>query len=70
VLVGLFGWTAALVVGVAGLAGNLAESALGTVAGRRGWMDDHLLNAANTVIGAVLAVLVALAGMGGRPAVP
>ena len=43
---------------VAGLLGSLAESVIGTVAERRGWMDNHLLNAANTAIGALLAVLV------------
>jgi uncharacterized membrane protein len=67
---GLVGWPAAVVAGVAGLLGSLAESALGTVAGRRGWMDDHLLNATNTVIGAVLAVLVAAAAGLGGPAAP
>lgn len=58
VLVGLFGWPAALLVAVCGLLGSLAESLLGTVAERRGWMDNNLLNAANTAIGALLAVLV------------
>jgi uncharacterized protein (TIGR00297 family) len=59
VLVGFLHWNAALLVAVAGLVGSLAESALGTVATRRGWMDDHLLNAANTAIGALAAVLIA-----------
>ncbi|HEX9185461.1 MAG TPA: DUF92 domain-containing protein, partial [Vicinamibacteria bacterium] len=57
VATGLFGWPAALVVAVAGLLGCLAESLLGTVAERRGWMDNHLLNAANTAIGALVALL-------------
>jgi len=61
VLTGLFGWDAALVAAVAGLAGSLAESALGTFAGRRGWLSDNLLNATNTVIGALLAVALARA---------
>jgi uncharacterized protein (TIGR00297 family) len=56
VATGLFGWRAALVVAVAGLVGSLAESLLGTVAEKRGWMDNNLLNAANTAIGALVAV--------------
>jgi len=55
---GLFGWPAALLVAVAGLLGSLAESVLGTVAERRGWMDNNLLNAANTAIGALFAILI------------
>jgi len=55
---GLFGWPAALLVAVAGLLGSLAESVLGTVAERRGWMDNNLLNAANTAIGALVAILI------------
>jgi uncharacterized protein (TIGR00297 family) len=58
VLFGLFGWPAALLVAVAGLLGSLAESVLGTVAERRGWMDNNLLNAANTAIGALLVILI------------
>jgi uncharacterized protein (TIGR00297 family) len=58
VLTGLFGWPAALLVAVSGLLGSLAESVLGTVAERRGWMDNNLLNAANTAIGALLAILI------------
>ncbi len=58
VATGLFGWPAALVVAVAGLLGSLAESLLGTVAERRGWMDNNLLNAANTAIGALLSTLI------------
>jgi uncharacterized protein (TIGR00297 family) len=56
VATGLFGWRAALVVALAGLLGSLAESLLGTVAEKRGWMDNNLLNAANTAIGALVAV--------------
>jgi uncharacterized protein (TIGR00297 family) len=56
VATGLFGWRAALVVAIAGLVGSLAESLLGTVAEKRGWMDNNLLNAANTAIGALVAV--------------
>ena len=52
----LMSWPAALLVGGAGLLGSLAESVLGTVAERRGWMGNDLLNAANTAIGALVAV--------------
>jgi uncharacterized protein (TIGR00297 family) len=55
VVTGLFGWPAAALVAVAGLVGSLAESVLGTVAERRGWMGNDLLNAANTAIGALAA---------------
>ena len=41
--------------GAAGLLGSLAESVIGTVAERRGWLDNDLLNALNTAIGAALA---------------
>jgi uncharacterized protein (TIGR00297 family) len=57
VATGFFGWPVALLVAVAGLLGSLAESLLGTVAERRGWMDNNLLNATNTAIGALVAVL-------------
>ncbi len=57
-LAGLYSWLAALVVGVAGLLGSLAESAIGTVAERRGWLNNDQLNALNTAIGAGLAVLI------------
>jgi uncharacterized protein (TIGR00297 family) len=56
VVTGLFGWPSALLVAAAGLVGSLAESVLGTVAERRGFMGNDLLNAANTVIGALAAV--------------
>jgi len=56
-VVGLYGWAAAMLVAVAGLLGSLAESVIGTVAERRGWMGNDLLNALNTAIGAALAVL-------------
>lgn len=54
---GLYGWPAAAVVGVAGLLGSLAESVIGTVAERRGWLDNDQLNALNTAIGAGFASL-------------
>ena len=38
---------------------RLAESLLGTVAEKRGWLDNDLLNAVNTAIGAALVVLMA-----------
>ncbi len=56
VVTGLFGWPAGVLVATAGLVGSLAESVLGTVAEKRGWMDNNLLNAANTAIGALVAV--------------
>jgi uncharacterized membrane protein len=46
-------------VAIAGLLGCLAESLLGTVAEKRGWLDNDLLNAVNTAIGAALVVLMA-----------
>jgi uncharacterized protein (TIGR00297 family) len=56
---GLYGPGAAVLVAIAGLLGSLAESVLGTVAEKRGWLDNDLLNAVNTAIGAALAVLMA-----------
>jgi uncharacterized protein (TIGR00297 family) len=55
-LLGLYGWPAAALVAVAGLLGSLAESVIGTVAEERGWLDNDLLNALNTAIGAAFAV--------------
>ena len=37
---GLYGWGGAALVAVAGLLGSLAESLIGTVAERRGWLDN------------------------------
>ena len=61
---GLYGpWTAVL-VGVAGLLGSLAESVIGVAAERKGWMGNDLLNALNTAIGAGIAIaLVAALGL-------
>jgi uncharacterized protein (TIGR00297 family) len=56
---GLYGAMAALLVGAAGLVGSLAESVLGTVAERKGWMGNDLLNATNTAIGALVVCLFA-----------
>jgi uncharacterized protein (TIGR00297 family) len=56
-LAGLYGPGTAVLIAIAGLLGSLAESVLGTVAERRGWMGNDLLNAVNTAIGAALAVL-------------
>jgi uncharacterized protein (TIGR00297 family) len=53
---GLFSWPAAALVGLAGLLGALAESVVGTVAERKGWMGNDALNALNTAMGAGLAV--------------
>ena len=62
--VGLYSWPLAAVVAASGLLGSLAESVLGTVAERKGWMGNDLLNAFNTAAGAGIAVgLVWLVGM-------
>ncbi len=58
-LVGLYGWSAAFLVAIAGLLGSLAESVIGTVAERKGWMGNDLLNALNTAIGAAIVALFA-----------
>jgi uncharacterized protein (TIGR00297 family) len=52
---GLFSWPAAIVVTAAGVLGSLAESVVGTVAEKRGWMGNDLLNAFNTAVGAGIA---------------
>ncbi len=54
---GVYSWPLAGLVTLAGLLGSLAESVIGTVAERRGWLDNDLLNALNTAIGAAFAVL-------------
>jgi uncharacterized protein (TIGR00297 family) len=51
-LLGLYPAPALVLVAVAGLLGSLAESVLGTVAERRGWLGNDLLNAVNTALGA------------------
>jgi uncharacterized protein (TIGR00297 family) len=56
---GLYGWGVAALAAAAGLMGCLAESLLGTLSERRGWMGNDLLNAVNTAIGALVAVLLA-----------
>jgi uncharacterized protein (TIGR00297 family) len=58
---GLYGPAAAVLVGVAGLLGSLAESVIGVAAERKGWMGNDLLNALNTAIGAAIAVAGAVA---------
>jgi uncharacterized protein (TIGR00297 family) len=58
VLTGLFQAEGALIVTLAGFLGALAESVIGTVAEKRGWFDNHGLNALNTAIGAALATLI------------
>lgn len=55
-LTGLYAWPAVALVAIAGLLGSLAESVIGTVAEKRGWLDNDLLNALNTAIGAAIAV--------------
>ena len=56
---GLYGAREAMLIGFAGLLGSLAESVLGTVAERKGWMGNDLLNATNTAIGATFVCLFA-----------
>jgi uncharacterized protein (TIGR00297 family) len=56
---GLYGAGVAALAAAAGLVGCLAESLLGTVSERRGWMGNDLLNAVNTAIGALVALLLA-----------
>jgi uncharacterized protein (TIGR00297 family) len=58
---GLYSPTWALAVAAAGLLGSLAESVIGTVAESRGWLDNDLLNALNTAIGAGIVLLMARA---------
>lgn len=63
---GLYGALAAAVATLAGLLGSLAESAIGTVAERRGWLDNDQLNALNTALGGAAACALAKA-LGVRP---
>jgi uncharacterized protein (TIGR00297 family) len=49
---GLYSGLAAVLVTIAGVLGSLAESVVGTVAEKRGWMGNDLLNAFNTAVGA------------------
>lgn len=53
---GLFGAAHVPLVALCGFLGSVAESVLGTVAERRGWMGNDLLNLLNTAIGAFLLV--------------
>jgi len=57
VWLGAYGGAAAALVAGAGLLGSLGESVIGVAAERRGFMGHDLLNATNTAIGAVIAVL-------------
>jgi uncharacterized protein (TIGR00297 family) len=63
---GLYGMPAAIVAALAGLLGSLAESVIGTVAERRGFLDNDQLNALNTALGAAAAYALAEA-LGVRP---
>jgi len=56
---GLYAPAWSLAIAGAGLLGSLAESVLGTVAEKRGWLDNDLLNALNTAIGAGIVMLIA-----------
>ena len=60
VLTGLFHSEGALVVTIAGFLGALAESVIGTVAEKRGWLGNHGLNALNTALGAAIATGIGL----------
>ena len=60
-LTGLYSPAWAFAIAAAGLLGSLAESVIGTVAERRGWLDNDLLNALNTAIGAGIVLLMARA---------
>jgi uncharacterized protein (TIGR00297 family) len=51
----LYGALAAALVTLAGFLGGLLESVIGTVAERRGWLNNDQLNALNTAIGGGLA---------------
>jgi len=53
----LYSWPLLPLVAAAGVLGSLAESVLGPVAKRRGWMGDDALNALNTAFGAGIAAL-------------
>jgi uncharacterized protein (TIGR00297 family) len=53
----LYSWPLVPLVAGAGVLGSLAESVLGPVAKRRGWMGDDALNALNTALGAGIAAL-------------
>jgi uncharacterized protein (TIGR00297 family) len=53
---GLYEWTLAAPLALAGLSGSVAESLVGPAVARRGWMGDDLLNAFNTAVGAALGV--------------
>lgn len=53
---GLYPWSLVGVVAVAGLLGSLAESLIGSLAERRGWLDNDQLNAVNTALGALFVV--------------
>jgi uncharacterized protein (TIGR00297 family) len=56
-LLGMYSWSAALLVATAGLLGSLGESVIGALSGDRELMSNDLLNAANTVMGAAFVVL-------------
>jgi uncharacterized protein (TIGR00297 family) len=53
----LYAWPLVPIVAVAGFLGSVAESILGTVAERRGWMGNDALNVLNTAFGAGIAAL-------------
>jgi uncharacterized protein (TIGR00297 family) len=58
---GLYAPAWAPAIAAAGLLGSLAESVIGSVAEKRGWLDNDLLNALNTAIGAGIVMMMAKA---------
>jgi uncharacterized protein (TIGR00297 family) len=58
---GLYPVTGAILVTIAGVLGSLVESVVGTVAEKRGWMGNDLLNAFNTAVGAGLVIFLSKA---------
>ncbi|MCU0241177.1 MAG: DUF92 domain-containing protein [Vicinamibacteria bacterium] len=63
-LCGLIPYSLAWLPALAGLIGSLVESVMGTVAEKKGWMDNDLLNAFNTAVGGGLALVLARAMLG------
>lgn len=55
----LYSWPLAVLVALAGLLGSLAESVIGSLAERRGWLDNDQLNALNTAVGAGIVAILA-----------
>jgi len=56
-VLGLYSLGAAVLVTIAGVVGSLVESVVGTIAEKRGWMNNDLLNAFNTAVGAGVVIV-------------